>query len=212
MEIDMPENPPLSSEDTRQRIIAAAMQLFGQVGYTRASTRSIAETAGVNEVTLFRHFGSKKNLLMACMQTFNASGFSATFEVRLSGDYPSDIALMARLQLQNTTENLNVLRLLLSDARNVPELQEAMLSGGGGNMALVAAYFQRQIQAGVVRPELPAEALASAFDSLFSTPVIFANLFQDNQTPVLPDEKTLAALVDLFVRGTQALEANSTNS
>jgi hypothetical protein len=71
-------------------------------------------------------------------------------------------------------------------------------------MALLAAYFRRQIEAGVVRPGLPPEALASAFDSLFSTPVIFANLFRDGAAPVLPDEKTLEALVDLFVRGTQA--------
>ncbi len=207
----MPENPLPPTEDTRQRLIAAAMQLFGQAGYTRASTRLIAETAGVNEVTLFRHFGSKKNLLMACMETFNAGGFSATFEARLSGDYPSDIALMARLQLQNTCENLSMLHLLLSDARNVPELQEAMRSGGGGNMTLVAAYFQRQIEAGVVRPELPAEALASAFDSLFSTPVIFANLFQESKTPILPDDTTLEALVSLFVRGTQAGGPGSPN-
>jgi AcrR family transcriptional regulator len=200
----MPEDliPPF--EDTRQRIIAAALHLFGQIGYTRASTRLIAETAGVNEVTLFRHFGNKKNLLLACMETFNAGGFSATFETKLSGDYPSDIALMARLQLKNTSENLNVLHLLLSDARNVPELQQAMRTGGEGNLARLTAYFQRQIEAGVVRQELPAQALASAFDSLFSTPIILANLFQDNRAPVLPDEKTLEALVSLFVRGTQA--------
>lgn len=199
----MPEILAPPSEDTRQRIIAAAIQLFGQVGYTRASTRLIAETAGVNEVTLFRHFGNKKNLLLACMETFNAGGFSATFETKLSGDYPSDIALMAKLQLQNTSENLNMLHLLFSDARNVPELQQAMRRGGKGNLARVAAYFQRQIEAGVVRQELPAQALAAAFDSLFSTPVILANLFQDNQAPVLPDEKTVDALVNLFVRGTQ---------
>jgi AcrR family transcriptional regulator len=200
----MPDQPTSPVEDTRQRIILAAMQLFGQVGYSWASTRSIAETAGVNEVTLFRHFGSKKNLLLACMESFNAGGFAATFEAELSGVYPTDIACMARLQLQNTTENLSILHLLLSDARNVPELRAAMRSGGGGNMAKVAAYFQRQIEAGVVRPELPPETLAWAFDSLFSTPVIFANLFEDSQTPVLPNEKTLQALVDLFVRGTQA--------
>lgn len=200
----MPENPTPPMENTRQRIIAAAMQLFGQVGYTQASTRAIAEEAGVNEVTLFRHFGSKKNLLLACMERFNAGGFAATFEAELSGDYPSDIALMARLQLRNTVENLNILHLLLSDARNVPELQEAMRAGGAGNMALLAAYFQRQIEAGVVRPELTAAALAWAFDGLFSTPVVFTNLFTGGKTPLLPDESTLGALVDLFVRGTQA--------
>jgi AcrR family transcriptional regulator len=200
----MPETIHSPTEDTRQRIILAALKLFGEVGYTQASTRLIAETAGVNEVTLFRHFGSKKNLLMTCTDTFNAAGFAATFEAELSGDYPSDIARMAQLQLQNTAENLDVLRLLLSDTRTVPELRQAMLAGGSGNLALVAAYFQRQIEAGVVRPGLPAEALAWAFDSLFSTPVIFANLLEAGETPVLPDEQTLAALVDLFVRGSQA--------
>jgi AcrR family transcriptional regulator len=200
----MPETLRSPTEDTRQRIIAAGLKLFGQVGYAQASTRLIAETAGVNEVTLFRHFGRKKNLLMACMESFNAGGFSATFETKLSGDYPSDIARMARLQQQNTAENLNVLLLLLSDARNVPELQEAMRSGSSGNQSLLAAYFQRQIEAGHVRLDLPAEALASAFDSLFSTPVIFANLLRKSETPVMPDERTLQALVDLFVRGTHA--------
>jgi hypothetical protein len=117
-------------------------------------------------VTLFRHFGSKKNLLMACVENFNAGGFSATFEAELGGDYPSDIARMARLQLENTAENLDVLRLMLSDTRNLPELQEAMRSGSSGNQALLAAYFQRQIEAGVVR-RTAAEALAWAFDSLF---------------------------------------------
>lgn len=200
----MPDQPSPSVEDTRQRIIAAALKLFGQVGYSRASTRLIAEAAGVNEVTLFRHFGSKKNLLLACMECFNAGGFAATFETGLSGDYAGDIAHMARLQLQSTTENLSTLRLLLSDARSVPELQEAMRSGGGSNMAKVSAYFQRQIEAGLVRPELPPQTLAWAFDSLFSSLTIFANLFAESPAPVLPDEETIAALVDLFVRGTQA--------
>jgi AcrR family transcriptional regulator len=199
--------PP--TEDTRQRIISTALKLFGQVGYARASTRLIAEAAGVNEVTLFRHFGNKKNLLMACMEKFNASGFAATFESVLSGDYPSDIARMAQLQLQNTAENLSVLHLLLSDARNLPELQEAMRSGSSSNMALLTAYFQRQIEAGMVRPELPADVLAAAFDSLFSTHVILNNLFNEGGAPVLPDDKTLKALIDLFVSGTQAARPKS---
>jgi AcrR family transcriptional regulator len=180
------------------------MQLFGQVGYTRAATRHIAEAAGVNEVTLFRHFGSKRNLLMACVAAFNTAGFAATFEAKLTGDYAADIAMMARLQLQNTADNLDLLLLMLSDIRNDPQLREAMQVGGSGNMRRLADYFQCQVEAGVVRPELPALTLASAFDSLFSTPVILANLFKGGGPPQLPDEAALQAMVDLFVRGTQA--------
>ena len=71
-------------------------------------------------------------------------------------------------------------------------------------MRRLVDYFQRQIDAGVVRAGLPVEMLASAFDSLFSTPVILTNLFKAGGPPHLPDEATQKALVDLFVRGTQA--------
>jgi len=196
-------NPDSSPEDTRQRILTAAMQLFGQVGYAQATTHAIARAAGVNEVTLFRLFGSKKLLLGACIAARNATGFSASFETDLTGDYPQDILHMAHLQIQDTRANQDVLRLLLCDARTIPELRQALLAGGRANLARLVAYFQRQIDHGVIRSDLPAEALASAFDSLFSTTVLFENLFQDSLAPQLPAEQAIQPLVDLFVRGTQ---------
>jgi AcrR family transcriptional regulator len=201
----MPANPIQENlqEDTRQRIISAAMQLFGQVGYAQATTRAIADIAGVNEVTLFRHFGSKKNLLMACMQAFTAASFPATFESELTGNYAQDILRMAHLQIKDTIANMEVIRLLVCDARNVPELREAMLAGSRANLARLSSYFQRQIDQGVVRPDLPAEVLASAFDSLFSSNIIFSTMFQDDLSPRLSAEEAAGPLVDLFVQGSQ---------
>jgi len=193
-----------SPEDTRQRMISAALQLFGQVGYAEATTRRIAKAAGVNEVTLFRHFGSKKGLLLACVEVFNATGFAARFEAELTGSYPDDILHMAQLQMQDTADNFEVLRLLLCDARHIPELREALMAGGQGNLARLSRYFQRQIDAGVVRPGLPADVLASAFDSLFSTHVLFEKMFLGTLTPQLPVEDVIRPLVDVFVSGTQA--------
>ncbi len=193
-----------SQENTRQRIISAALQLFGQAGYAEATTRRIAKAAGINEVTLFRHFGSKKGLLMACLEAFNAGGFAARFEAELTGSYPDDILHMAHLQMQDTAANFEVLRLLLCDARHIPELREALMAGGRGNLARLGRYFQRQIDAGIVRSDLPAEALASAFDSLFSTYVLYEKMFLGTLTPQLPVDEVIGPLVDMFVRGTQA--------
>lgn len=193
-----------ATDDTRRKIISAAMKLFGEVGYSRATTRAIAEAAGVNEVTLFRHFGNKKNLLMACIETFNATTFAAKFETELTGDYDEDILRMARLQIRETAASLDILRLMLCDARNVPELREAMLAGGRSNMVRISGYFQGQIDRGVVRSDIPAEVLASAFDSLFSSNVIFENFFQASLSPRLPAEEIIHPLVDLFVKGTRA--------
>jgi len=193
-----------ASGDTRQRMIRAALQLFGKQGYSQTSTRAIAEAAGVNEVTLFRLFGNKKGLLFACMESRNATGFSATFEAELTGDYEEDILRMAELQIKDTTANLEMLRLLSCDMHNVPELRDAMLAGGRGNMAILSDHFQRQIDAGVVQPDLNAEVLAFAFDYLFSSGIIFEYLFQGSLSDRLTSQDMIQPLVTLFVRGTQA--------
>lgn len=49
--------------DTRDQILAAAATVFAQHGFRGSTTRRIADAAGVNEVTLFRYFGSKDALL-----------------------------------------------------------------------------------------------------------------------------------------------------
>lgn len=67
------QHPPFmdgksEEHETRQRILLAARQLMAQAGFKSATTRKIAEAAGVNEVTLFRHFGSKENILATLVE------------------------------------------------------------------------------------------------------------------------------------------------
>lgn len=55
--------------DIRDRILDAAKRVYAQHGFRGATTRLIAIEAGVNEVTLFRTFGSKAALFEALMQS-----------------------------------------------------------------------------------------------------------------------------------------------
>lgn len=50
---------------TDDRILDAASRILTEVGFAATTTRRIAEDAGVNEVTLFRRFGSKERLMLA---------------------------------------------------------------------------------------------------------------------------------------------------
>lgn len=57
------------ADDTVQKIIDAALKVFGEKGYKGATTRVIAEKAGFSELTLFRKFKTKENLFdMALVQ------------------------------------------------------------------------------------------------------------------------------------------------
>jgi AcrR family transcriptional regulator len=47
----------------RDELLTAAARVYAEAGYRGATTRRIALAAGVNEITLFRHFGSKDALL-----------------------------------------------------------------------------------------------------------------------------------------------------
>ena len=55
-------------EETRARIIAAALRVFGSEGFIKASTRQIAADAGVNPPALQYYFGGKEGLHRACAQ------------------------------------------------------------------------------------------------------------------------------------------------
>src|ERR1700728_480295 len=68
------KRPTVSSVDaTRERLLDAAARTFSSVGLRGATTREIARNAGVNEVTLFRHFKSKEQLLRAVLERGLAS-------------------------------------------------------------------------------------------------------------------------------------------
>ena len=54
--------------DIREKILEAASRIYSECGFRGTTTRRVAQEAGVNEVTLFRHFGSKEVLIREAVQ------------------------------------------------------------------------------------------------------------------------------------------------
>ena len=55
-------------EETRARIVTAALKMFGERGFDAASTRDIATIAGVNAPALQYYFDNKEGLYLACVE------------------------------------------------------------------------------------------------------------------------------------------------
>src|SRR5580692_1812465 len=51
----------------RARILVAAGEMFYRHGFRAVGVDAIAEAAGTNKMTLYRHFGSKDDLIIACL-------------------------------------------------------------------------------------------------------------------------------------------------
>ena len=58
---------------TRARLIAATVEVVREVGYAHATTRAIAQRAGVAEGTIYRHFPDKAALFFAAIFERNAA-------------------------------------------------------------------------------------------------------------------------------------------
>src|SRR5688572_3264532 len=60
-------------EETRQRIVEAAVALHEAVGGAGATISAIAERAGVERATVYRHFPDERSLFTACTRHYNAA-------------------------------------------------------------------------------------------------------------------------------------------
>jgi TetR/AcrR family transcriptional regulator len=57
----------LTAEARRQAVLDTACRVFSQSSYRGATTAEIAREAGISEPILYRHFGSKRDLYLACL-------------------------------------------------------------------------------------------------------------------------------------------------
>jgi AcrR family transcriptional regulator len=61
-----------SEQETRQRITEAAMNLHGSIGPAKTTISAVADRAGVQRATVYRHFPDEESLFTACSGHFAA--------------------------------------------------------------------------------------------------------------------------------------------
>lgn len=89
-----------SADATRERILAAAIDLFADRSYDGASTRDIAAAAGVSQPSLNYHFQSKDDLWRAAVATLFAK-LRATTDSRIDGLRGVDLVTTAKLVIRD---------------------------------------------------------------------------------------------------------------
>ena len=191
-----------SSSQTREKILDAGLKLFAQRGFTGTTTKDIARSAGVNEVTLFRTFGSKKALFTAVISERSPV---AEISRRVSFDIDTrvDELLMgnAEMVLSTLKENRELFMVILGDAWRVPRLRNVISeSGVEEGVRMVAAFMEALMDAGRIRriePQVAARALVGMIQSYFLTVYLLAG-----RTPSAEEERrTLKGFVSVFLDG-----------
>jgi AcrR family transcriptional regulator len=196
------KNSP-SSEETRQRIIAAAAEVGSKVGYTKATTKSIAKAAGVNEVTLFRHFGSKEKLFSAAIEQYGGPALVTIIESQFTGDYRQDLMTVGNIFMEILLEKQEMLRLLLCESAHIPEVRTVLARNPRELRQMLAHYLLSQMEKGIIKEQHP-EALAQACLGMFFAYAISLNILDEAITPQISNADLVSQFVDVFIAGTLA--------
>ncbi len=191
--------------DTRDRIMQAASDLFAQKGYAGTTTRAIAATAGVNEVTLFRHFGSKENLAREIMNQFGGMAVAENMENHLSGNYREDLLMIGKMMLTVMTERNDAMRMAICEAGHFPEFRDVVAENPRQLRLMLARYFQTLMDKEQIHQGHP-ELLAQAFLGMFFSYTVLQGFLLDNIQPEVTPDEIVAQFVELFVRGTLKAE------
>lgn len=185
--------------DTREKLLNAAETLFALKGSKGTTTRAVAAAAGVNELTLFRHFGSKEGLLDAMVERL---ADSAVVERILggadSGDLEQDLLHIARSMSEALKVSAPLLRMLFAEAGFNPHYAAMGTAGPVVRLRLLARFFQERIDAGQVRPADPV-VLAHAFAALFVARAVGRPLF--DQFIQIPEDEIVRHFVQIFAHG-----------
>lgn len=188
--------------DTRDRILDAALELFGSRGFAGTTTKQIASRAGVNEVTLFRIFRSKQALYV-CVFAERSVLPSVEEAVRFDPDTPIDdtLFLNAHSVLKILKKNRHMFMVMLGDAWRQPRTRKVLGEGPiQSAIEFLASMLERQMEAGRLRqtdPELAARAIMGMVQAYFLT----TYMLQEGQDDPARDERVVRGFVSIFLDG-----------
>jgi AcrR family transcriptional regulator len=182
-------------EETRSRILAAARELFERKGTRGTTTREVAERAGVNEATLFRHFGSKPALLAAMREAACSLDEFRSVLASLPGtDQADDLSHIARYVVDRMVAKRAMMCVSLAeDAAGTGDAPE--FRGPAQLVIDLADYFTAKVAAGTMHGD--PQLMARCFLGILFSSVVGRKLWACDA----PEQATLDAVVDIFLNG-----------
>ncbi|CCH96462.1 MAG: TetR/AcrR family transcriptional regulator [Microcystis sp.] len=188
-------------EDTRSRILQAALRLFAAKGYEGTTTKDLAGKANVAEGTLFRYFPNKKAILIE-VATRGWVDILTDLLTELSemGSYKA-VAQVMRRRVLRMRENSDLLRVCFIEAQFHPELKERIQSEVIAKMTDVAeAFFQTAIDRGVYRPMNP-KIVAQVFLGMFAIAGFSSETILDSNASPLALQEMAEGIAEIFLNG-----------
>ena len=194
----VPQRSSAGVEETRARILAATREIFERNGTRGTTTREVAERAGVNEATLFRHFGSKAALIGAMRE--ESCGVAAFRDLLTScdgRDIAGDIRTLGHYAVHQMASQRALMCIALAEdaiEAGPVDLDAPEWRGPRGILDMLTEYFAARGAESRVAGN-PSQLARILMGMMFQL-VVARKLWGNG-----PDPSTIDATVDIFLNG-----------
>lgn len=155
--------------NTREALLAAALEAYSKYGFRGATTRRIAGIAGANEVTLFRHFGSKEALIGEAIRSSSRAGLQVRLPTQ-PRDPAAELAAWSENQLAHLRDKRWMIRTCMGEFGERSALSEEIAGSLRAAIAELHEYLVRVREAGISSED---------FDDLDAARTLFSALLSD---------------------------------
>ncbi len=188
-----------AGEETRHRIVEAALQTIREEGIVGASARAIARTGDFNQALIFYHFGSVNLVLLAAVQRISDQRM-ARYQERLATVQTLQelVRVGAECHREDVAEgNIRVLSQMLAASSSAPELASGLRAFFDPWVELVEGAVARAVAGSAYDGAVPVHDVAMGVVGLFMGMELLSQLY-DTQPAAAALFDTMAAMVGLL--------------
>nr|WP_294999613.1 TetR/AcrR family transcriptional regulator [uncultured Methanobrevibacter sp.] len=159
-----------------ERIINASFHILEKEGFSGATTKKIAEKAGVSEVTLFRKFESKEKLISIAKEHYSTDFIEKLTEIF---QYTPEISVEEYLtqcfnKLVNLTDNeLTILKVGMEEVRDIPTDKKVFLRISETIIDELTKFFSLKIEQKELREINPSILALNMFSIMFESIILW---------------------------------------
>jgi AcrR family transcriptional regulator len=137
---------------SKEKILGAAARVYAELGFRGATTRRIADVAGVNEVTIFRIFGSKAKLMAEAVRPRLSDG-EITHLPADPRDPEAELTAWIVAQLGFLRARRGLIRRTMGDLEKGPAFSQCAGEGATPALGELKRYLASLTAAGLITPD-----------------------------------------------------------
>lgn len=198
---------PKIVEDRHEQIIDAALRVFAEKGFARATNRDIAREAGITTGLIYYYFKSKEDLLKAALEERSPVQLVQQIPLEMLEQAPEVLLPILAGRVLDHVESepfIKIIRVILPEMlHGEPELAPIVSSFFQRVLDFLSNYLQSQRTKGRVRADLDTQAAAQVFASGLIGMVMRRQVMRDPAVLQYTHEEIVQAVLATFLQGIQ---------